>query len=215
MSLKPCPSAEDLWTRFRAGLELFLRKRINAPEDAADVLQEIFLKIHQDRCRLEDGERVEGWVYRIARNAVVDFYRRQGRRRHFEPLDELELSWPAEVASDAHEEVLTWLRPTLDDLPSKYREALRLADFEGHSQAEVARQLGLTLSGAKSRIQRARQQLGDRISACCDLELGPDGRITSYQPKPAASCGSCASDPAPPREPSAQPFCGTEPLAGG
>ena len=78
---------------------------------------------------------------------------------------------------DVHEEVLSWLEPMIEELPPKYRQALRLADVEGVPQRVVADRLGLSLSGAKSRVQRARVQLGELLDECCQVELGADGRV--------------------------------------
>jgi RNA polymerase sigma-70 factor (ECF subfamily) len=76
-----------------------------------------------------------------------------------------------------------------DDLPDGYRDALVMADFEGRAQQEVADRLGLSLSGAKSRIQRARKMLGDALRACCDVEFGAEGRAVAY--RRLETCDDC------------------------
>ncbi len=80
-----------------------------------------------------------------------------------------------------HEEVLSWLLPMAHLLPPKYAEPLIRADFQGQSQQQVADALGLSLSGAKSRIQRARVMLGEILRACCDVNFGPDGCADSFE----------------------------------
>ena len=87
-----------------------------------------------------------------------------------------------------HEEVLTWLRPTAESLPDGYREALLLADFEGLSQRQVADRLGLSLSGAKSRVQRARKLLRQRLEQCCELALEPGGKVVDFRRRRACNC---------------------------
>jgi RNA polymerase sigma-70 factor (ECF subfamily) len=62
-----------------------------------------------------------------------------------------------------------------------YRRPLIMADFEGHTQQEVADELELSLSGAKSRVQRARAQLGDLLKQCCEVEFGPEGRAQAFR----------------------------------
>lgn len=187
---KDCPDAAVLWQEFRAKLHAFLRRRLPRVEDVEDVLQEVFLKIHRERCQLTEGELVEAWIYRIARHAVADFYRARTRRPGDQPssedVDVLLADWPEEASGDVHEVVLGWLEPMVEALPDKYRDALRWADFDGLTQQEVAERLGLSLSGAKSRVQRARNQLGELISDCCILEFGGDGRVVGYE---SARCG--------------------------
>lgn len=65
-------------------------------------------------------------------------------------------------------------------LPKPYREAMRLADFEGLSQQEIADRMGISLSGAKSRVQRARQQLREMILDCCHVERDRRGNVVDY-----------------------------------
>jgi RNA polymerase sigma-70 factor (ECF subfamily) len=179
-----CRSAAELWQEFGNHLRAFIRRRVSDEQDAEDVLQDVFLKIHEQACSVKDPERVQGWVYRIARHAVVDFYRARGR---VVPTDAVSVQQAAELladdqdSGDVHEEVLSWLQPMIEELPQKYRQALRLADIEGLSQQVVADQLGLSLSGAKSRVQRGRRQLGQLLDECCQVELGDDGRVARYR----------------------------------
>lgn len=105
---------------------------------------------------------------------------------------------PYTGSHDVHEEVLSWLRPMIDELPLKYRKPLLMADIEGKTQQEVAAALGLSLSGAKSRVQRGRAMLGELLQRCCAIEFGDDARAVSFHrlnPKddPCAADG-CGSD---------------------
>ena len=66
-------------------------------------------------------------------------------------------------------------------LEEMYRRPLIMADFEGHTQPEVADELGLSLSGAKSRVQRARRKLGALLKECCEIEFSPEGRAQAFR----------------------------------
>jgi RNA polymerase sigma-70 factor (ECF subfamily) len=68
-----------------------------------------------------------------------------------------------------------------EELPEIYREPLLMADFEGLPQREVAQRLGLTLSGAKSRVQRGRALLGEHLARCCEVELDAEGRVADFR----------------------------------
>lgn len=184
-----CPSPPAFWEPFVSGLRAFVARRVPL-DDAADVLQEILLRLHTGAGALRHDERAESWVYGIARRTIADFYRRRGRlpleRAEVDEAPDPEGVLPENLACyggehAVHEEVLSWLRPMAEDLPEAYRRALLMADFEGYSQQAVAEALGLTLSGAKSRIQRARALLGDTLRACCEVDFGPDARATAFR----------------------------------
>ena len=179
-----CRPADELWLEFGRRLRSFVRGRVPGEQDAEDVLQDVFLKIHQEACSVKNPDKAQAWVYRIARNAVADFYRSRGRRQLAAevPVDQVAETLADDTdPSDVHEEVLGWLEPLIDDLPPKYGDALRLADVHGLTQREVAERLGLSLSGAKSRVQRARGKLGELLAACCQVELGAAGRVVEYR----------------------------------
>lgn len=203
-------AAAGHWAPFVEGLRAFVARRVPA-QDAEDVTQDVLLRLHQGASGLRDAERAESWVYGIARRAIADFYRgRRPPEERAGGLDAEEVpdargpargpaGGPARGSNSAppgrplrgfasfpgdhsvHEEVLTWLRPMAEELPSKYRDPLLLADFDGRPQREVAERLGLSLSGAKSRVQRARKLLGEHLRRCCELELDPDGEVIDFR----------------------------------
>lgn len=156
----------------------FLSRRISNAADVDDLTQEILLRIHQSANTLEDERRIHGWIWQIARNAVIDHYR---RRRPTVDLDSLDLDIEAEESSDIQELVLTWLAPTIQRLPEPYRDAMRLSEIEGLTQAEVATRLSLSVSGAKSRIQRGRVKLREALQACCHFDFDDAGKIVGYR----------------------------------
>ncbi len=114
----------------------------------------------------------------------MDHYR---RHPDWAPLDQEPPAPEADQAEIAHQELAQCLRPLINELPEKYGLPLTLADLEGKSQQQVAEQLGLSLSGAKSRVQRGREKLRQKILACCALETGPDG-VQAYAPKGNCGC---------------------------
>lgn len=177
------------WQPFVDGLRGFVARRVPVI-DAEDVAQEVLLRLHQQASTLRDVNRAQAWVFGIARRVVADYYR--GRIRADESAD-IEIDSLADpeagvhesfssFAGDhsVHEEVLTWLRPIAEGLPSKYRDALLMADFEGRTQREVAASLGLSLSGAKSRVQRARKMLATELEHCCAVEVDAEGRARDF-----------------------------------
>lgn len=173
-------SAENVWNDFSQSLERFIRKRVTDEQAAADLLQDVYVKIHTHIDDLHDYERLQGWVYQIARNTVYDYYR---TRRIPMQLDET-LAEPDdhEDSDDVNLRLAQSLHSMIDCLPEEYQEALRLADFEGITQQELAVRMGLSLSGAKSRVQRARKLLREALLACCHFEFDRLGKVIDYNP---------------------------------
>lgn len=177
--------------QFREGLRRFLMQRLPSEADADDVLQDVFVRLHEGADRLAAVEQVQAWVFTVARRAVADFYRAAYRRVEEGPVeaaDGMSPEAPPEVnlasfdgAHDVHEEVLSWIRPLIDELPEPYRTAVYLADVKGLTQQQVADQSGISLSGAKSRVQRGRQMLGEQLRACCEVAFGPEGRAVEFR----------------------------------
>jgi RNA polymerase sigma-70 factor (ECF subfamily) len=83
----------------------------------------------------------------------------------------------------------------IDRLPDPYRQALTLTELEGRTQRELADALGLSLSGAKSRVQRGREQLKELILACCHVEVDRRGGVVDYEPR--RECSGCSRSPRP------------------
>jgi RNA polymerase sigma-70 factor, ECF subfamily len=81
------------------------------------------------------------------------------------------------------------VKAMVDSLPDTYREALILTEYEGLTQRELAERLGLSLSGAKSRVQRAREKLKAMLLDCCHFEFDRLGKIIDYQP----NCTCCTN----------------------
>jgi RNA polymerase sigma-70 factor (ECF subfamily) len=180
---------EALWRELRTRLLSFLRRRVATPEDAEDLLQDIFLRIHENATKLREVESVTGWVFRAARNAVTDYYRRRAAfAGATEALAEEPAAPLAQEDSAAEEELSHCLRPLIAALPVNYGEALALTELEGKTQGEAAESLGLSPSGMKSRVQRGRVKLKEVLLDCCHVEMDRRGGVVDYEPRDAARC---------------------------
>jgi RNA polymerase sigma-70 factor, ECF subfamily len=183
---------EQMWREVLPQLRTFVRRRIANPHRADDLVAEILLRIHQNMGSLDDQERLPNWVFRIARNAIIDEYRRAGRSR-----EQLVASLHDEPAADSADEdeagavreLSACLRPMLNGLPAEQRHALEMIDLDGMAQADAAKQAGVSLSGMKSRVQRGRRRLAELLGQCCALTL--DGRGVPMDYEPPSGCG-CA-----------------------
>ena len=179
-------TTEHLWQEFHTPLQQFIRRHVSDEHTAEDVLQDVFLRIHQHMDTLKDVRKLEGWIYQITRNAIIDSYRRSRPTSTLEAAEALDL--PQELPDDdVVSELLPCVRAMVRSLPDRDRQALVLTEYQGLTQKELAERLGLSFSGAKSRVQRAREKLKQQLLECCHFELDRRGHIIDYQPR----CHSC------------------------
>ena len=182
MSDQPTVSIDQVWDDFTAQLRRFIAGRIQNEADADDILQEVFIKIHRSIDRLEDQSKLQAWVYQIARNAIIDYYRKS--EQAVEAPGELpEVLTEGSSEEEVEAEVATWLQPMMEELPEKYREALHLTEIQGLTQKEMAERLNISLSGAKSRVQRAREKLKGVLLECCHVEVDRRGKVMDWESK--------------------------------
>ncbi len=186
-----------IWNEMGARLRASISRRVNDARDVDDILQEVFLRIHRRIDSVDQAHRVEAWVYQIVRNAIVDHYRVTGRRQHETTTDA-----PPEETSTAHldmddedagVELTRCLDPMLEQLPAEQLEALTLTGPGGMTQAAAAVQLGLSVSGLKSRVQRGRRALRSMLLDCCHVQLDQRGGVMDAELR-CDTCNPCAGD---------------------
>ncbi len=175
-------TTEQVWEAFHTPLHQFIRRRVANEATAEDLLQDVFLKIHQHGSNLKDARRLESWIYQITRNSIIDHYR--SHRHSMTSLEAREtLDLPDEIPDDdIVSEVLPCIQAMVLALPDQDRQALILTEYQGLTQKELGERLGLSISGAKSRVQRAREKLKQQLLACCHFEVDRRGHILDYQP---------------------------------
>src|SRR5829696_2228562 len=181
---------EQMWREMVVRLRAFVRRRIADPNRADDVVAEILLRVYQNIGSLEDRERLPNWVFRIARNAIVDEYRRAGRSREqlVAALGDDVAELPPDDDPGVLSELAGCLRPLLAGLPAEQRRAVEMIDLDGVSQADAAEREGVSVSGMKSRVQRGRKRLGELLGQCCALNLDGRGLPMEYQAPPGCGC---------------------------
>ncbi len=172
-------TTENIWLEYHQKLSGFIKSRIS--DDAADdLLQDVFLKVHAQLDSLKTDTKVESWLYQITRNTVIDYYRANKR------LEELP-KWIEQPELDEstaiRQELSSCLEPMISQLPDKYREAIQLSEIEGKTQKELSKKENISLSGAKSRVQRGRALLKSLLNDCCQIEINNNNQLVSYNRK--------------------------------
>lgn len=197
-------TTEELWQLVHDGLRAFIARRVSDQGHVDDILQDVFVRVHRQIDSVSDPGRLISWIYQITRNAIIDHYRKPGRQREIpsglsaelEGLDEVAETSTATHPGDMAEpraELATCLRPMIERLPQDYRDAITLVEIDGLTQQAAATQMGLSLSGMKSRVQRGRAQLKQMLDDCCLIELDRRKGVIDYQSR-RADCNLCGSD---------------------
>jgi RNA polymerase sigma-70 factor (ECF subfamily) len=178
-------TTDAVWTAFSARLRGFIAKRVREDVDVDDILQDVFAKIHAGLGKLQNDEKLEAWLFQVTRRAIVD----HSRKRRAAPLAE-DVAEEV-VPRDLSAELASWLDPMMSLLSEEDRRALRLTDLEGLSRKDLAARLGVSVTGAKSRVQRARGRLKQAVLDCCHVELDRRGTPIDYAKK-RDDCGPCS-----------------------
>jgi RNA polymerase sigma-70 factor, ECF subfamily len=172
----------EIWLKFSHPVKDFIRNQTHHADVTDDILQEIFIKIHQNLHLLRDEERVAGWVFQIARNTVLNYFRTQKKHLENQEFHQRETEGESYFKENNLNEIVgIWLEEFKKDLDPKYQEALQLVDIEGITQVELAHRLGISISGAKSRVQRGREQLKQKLIDCCPVKTDQYGNIIEIQ----------------------------------
>lgn len=160
----------ELAADFHARLQRFVRRHVPTAADADDVTQDVMLRLWLHREAIEP-EAAPAWLFQVARNAIADFHRARGRAPA--PLaDDLDVPEPPPAARRM---LADCLLPMLAGLDAEDRQALERVDLADGAQTDLAAALGLSPSGARSRVQRARARLHRAVTDCCRVELDRRG----------------------------------------
>jgi len=158
---------DDLVTATYAGAFTLATRLMGNEEDAADVVQDAYLRAFRAIGRFRGDARFTTWLYRIVANCAATSLGKRGRHRH-EQLDEALLIAddhaerdPERKASDAHDR--TRLQAALAGLPEKLRVVVVLRDVYDLPHDAIAAELGITETAAKVRLHRARKKLRARL----------------------------------------------------
>ena len=179
--------------QFRAEIFAYIKSKVSDPAIAEDVTQETLIKVGRALAKGTMPEHFRGWLYQIARNTIIDFL---VESRRFVPLEDSTLNREASnsEASDPDDgefrkNLFSYTLNVIDTFPVEDREALVLTEIDGLSREELAAELKISLTAAKSRVHRARAKLRKAIEKCCRLVTDPYGRVIDWQNRRSPPCG--------------------------
>jgi RNA polymerase sigma-70 factor, ECF subfamily len=175
----------DAYRALRHQLQAFIARRVESTQTAEDLTQEVLLRLV--RSNADELADPAAWLYRVARNVIIDHYRT--RRPASARVEASELSDSVDPFADdpalARQELAQCLRALIDQLDEPYRSAITAVDLDGRTHASLAAHTGLSVPGMKSRVQRARRQLRHLLTDCCDVQTSADGTVIDYTAPPS------------------------------
>ena len=166
------------WNLHAPELRSWARHRLGSADDAEDLLQDLFLKALRQGQGFCAVHNARAWLFEVARNTLADRLR---VARHTVELPE-DLASPQETL-EAVDSLTGCLPRVLSELSAEDRDAITLCDLQGLSQADYAAARGLSLSAAKSRIQRARQRMKQHMTLACQVQTDAAGHVLDFVPR--------------------------------
>src|SRR5471030_390271 len=170
--------------RERTKLGNFIRRRVRDPSDAEDILQDVLHEFVRAYRLPEPIEQVSAWLFRVARNRIIDRFRKKkeqplsetaGTSDSADAVDDqyrLDLALPAQDAGPeaayARSVLLTALQSALDELPENQRDIFVAHEIEGHSFKELASESGVALNTLLARKRYAVLHLRARLQTVYD-----------------------------------------------
>ena len=166
----------ELVGRYRNQITSYIYRMVNDYDTAVDLAQETFIRVYRAAARYQTTHAFSTYIYRIATNVAISELRKRKRRRlvsltglltspdgeelmDFQPVDEKPLQDIALI--DAEKRAV--IKRAISTLPDRYRAPLVLRDVEGKSYDEIAAILQTSEGTVKSRINRARNFLRDKM----------------------------------------------------
>ena len=170
----------DIVERERARLRNFIRRRVPHAEDAEDILQDVFSELVDANRRLMPIEHVSGWLFRVARNRIIDLLRKREPERLGEativdrngeavPIEELLESETTDPEAEyARRRLIEELQQALGELPEDQRAVFVAHEIEGKSFKEIAAQRGININTLLARKRYAVLHLRERLQRAFD-----------------------------------------------
>jgi len=170
---------EDIWLEYRAALKRFIHAKISNEADVDDLLQDILIKTYNNLNAVKTQKSIKSWLFQIASNTIIDYYRKKGRAQAINIEDLLSLAEHQVKKVDLSNCIL----PFVNALPDEHASLLTAIDINNQSQKQYAEQLGISYSTLKSRVQKSRGLLKQVFDDCCYFKIDKFGNVYDYDVK--------------------------------
>jgi RNA polymerase sigma-70 factor (ECF subfamily) len=169
----------EIWEEYKSSLFGYIQKRVDDPDDAKDILQDVLLKSYQFCSKGKTVLHLKSWLYKITQNTIIDYYKKANKNLPFD-IDPVYEESEQSLIGEASE----YIKGLLKLLSDEYAIPLFMYDIEEIDQKTISERLNLTLPNTKSRIQRGRVKLKERFLECCIVAFDDKGEMVSFDIKP-------------------------------
>lgn len=175
-------SPEELWNTYSAQLKIYILRHVPDSYEAEDILQEVGIRLHKNAYKINEITHVKAWLYRITYHLIVDYFRGANKCLSIETINEIAV--PVTLESENYnKETAECLLKLVEYLPATDQEAIIESDYKGKKQSMLGQKWGLSHSGSKTRIQRARKRLKAVLLSCCEVQSDNAGNIIEFHSK--------------------------------
>jgi RNA polymerase sigma-70 factor, ECF subfamily len=180
-----------IYTQFHGVLFSFIKSKVHNHQDAEDILQNVFIKVAAGMEDLHRKERLQSWIYTIARNAIIDYYRTNAAKKSMAFEGDISDSFTDDEYNDTTKGLDCCLIDFVNQLPEEYRDIIIDVEMRGIKQKDLVEKYNLAYPSIRSRVQRGREKLKQILLKCCHIEWDNRGNILDVQSK-----NTCAKDEA-------------------
>ncbi len=172
----------EAWLEHQSPLSLWLKSQTHDDSLAQDLLHDVFIRAMNQKKAFCDVRNTKAWLFKVARNLVIDHARKQQAHPMVEEVAFEEPKSPA-IDKDVIDKLAHCLPRVLNELTPQDSDLLKGCDINGMSQQEYATRHGLSLSATKSRLLRARLKLKQQLSNSCQVKLDENNKVCCYTPR--------------------------------
>ncbi|MFN3405378.1 MAG: RNA polymerase sigma factor SigZ [Cytophagaceae bacterium] len=161
----------------------FIVKRVKDKSDAEDILQEVFIKIATKIDSLDEDEKLKSWIFTIARNTIIDYYRKNSNNTITEITEKIKDEFSEVEDNDATKGMDKCLAGFIQKLPDEYRDVIIDSELKGIKQKDLAVKYNIAYPSLRSRVQRGRSRLKAMLLNCCKIKSDSRGNIIDVESK--------------------------------
>lgn len=142
----------------------FAYRMLRNREDARDALQELMVKLWNNRNKLETNGNIKTYAFTAIYHDCIDRLRKQKRFRLVTGADLIEMRDPVQVEQDyENSDLVRQIRIAMDSLPEKQKVILELRDFQGFDYEEIAKMLDMTVNAVRVTVARSRASISEKM----------------------------------------------------
>lgn len=166
-----------IYTQFHQVLFGFVKSKVNNHQDAEDIVQNVFIKVANGVNDLNRKEKLQSWIYAIARNSIIDYYRASTHKKSLSFEEDIAESFTDEEYNDTTKGLDCCLIDFVNQLPEEYRDIIIDVEMKGIKQKDLAEKYNLAYPSIRSRVQRGREKLKQILLNCCHIKWDNRGNI--------------------------------------